>query len=66
MIVPQTQKELEELYVAYYPGGSGPLTQMAIICKLLEEIAALRGYEIDFLALLAKAGRPVWKNYNKY
>lgn len=66
MIVPTTRVELERMYVSFYPGGSGTLTQQAIICRLLEEIAEQRGYEIDFLGLLAENNIQVWKNYKNY
>ena len=63
MIVPQSKKELEQMYVSFYPRGSGPLTMMSCICHLLEEISELRGYEIDFLGVLAENNIQPWKNY---
>ena len=46
--VPQSQRELEECYIRYYPRGSGPLGMMCTICELLVEVATLRGYTTDF------------------
>lgn len=33
---------LNDLFRAYKPGGSGPLSEMLIICALIEEIRDLR------------------------
>lgn len=52
-ILPTDQATLEEWYVQYYPAGSGPLQSMRVICAALEEIAAARGYDTDFVKLRA-------------
>ena len=62
-MIPATREELIEQYVAFYPRGSGPLTMMAHICLLLEEISFERGYAIDFKQVLADHGIQKWKHY---
>lgn len=50
-LLPTTQEELEDWYMMYWPAGSGPIQQCRVICAALEEIAQLRGYTTDFVAL---------------
>ena len=42
-----TEEELKAMWVAWYPGGSGPLSAMRNICSLIEAIATLRGIDIQ-------------------
>lgn len=53
-LLPADQASLEEMYISFYPKGSGPLGVMRYFCAALEEIAELRGYNIDFVKLLAE------------
>lgn len=39
-----TEEQLQQYYAAYYPGGSGPLQAMRVICALLEKIAEEKGW----------------------
>lgn len=52
--LPTTQEELEDWYVKWFPRGSGPLNAMRIICQLLEEVSAARGYTTNFTVLRAE------------
>ena len=38
---------LQEWYFRMYPGGSGPLGEMRIICALIEAIAREKGFELE-------------------
>jgi hypothetical protein len=35
------------LWKSYYPEGSGPLSTMRTVCKLIETIAVLKGYDVS-------------------
>lgn len=39
------REQLQNLYLNFYPGGSGPLGLMRLICTMLEQIAKERGFE---------------------
>ena len=39
------EDQLFRLWMAYYPGGAGPLAAMKTICSLIENIAHLRGID---------------------
>jgi len=41
-----TEEQLQEYYLAYYPKGSGPLGAMKVICALLESIAIDKGFTL--------------------
>jgi hypothetical protein len=40
-----TREEVLHLMKAYYPAGSGPLTEMRTICRLLANVAEAKGFE---------------------
>ena len=42
-----TEEELKDLWIAYYPSGSGPLSTMRQICVLIETVARMRNFDVD-------------------
>ena len=42
-----TEDHLYSLWIAWYPGGSGPLGAMKTICALVESMATQKGYDIS-------------------
>lgn len=42
-----TESELKAMWLIWYPEGSGPTHAMRQICKLIEAIAMLRGFDIS-------------------
>lgn len=44
--VDMTEEELKDQWKSWYPGGSGPLSAMRVICALIEAVAHLRGFDI--------------------
>ena len=45
--VDMTEDQRKALWLAYYPGGSGPLGAMRTICGLIESLAHLRGFDVS-------------------
>lgn len=42
--VDASEEQLKQLWLAYYPSGSGPLGIMRTVCALIESIAHMRGF----------------------
>lgn len=45
--VDASEEQLKALWLAWYPGGSGPLGAMKTICGLIESIAHMRGFDVS-------------------
>lgn len=41
-----SEEDLKSLWLSWYPGGSGPLSAMREICRLIEAVAHLRGFDV--------------------
>jgi hypothetical protein len=45
--VDATEEQLYNLWCAYYPAGSGPLSTMRTVCAMIENLAHLRGFDVS-------------------
>lgn len=45
--VDASESQLQNLWRAWYPRGSGPLNAMRQICVLIESIAHMRGFDVS-------------------
>ena len=41
-----TEEELNELYLSWFPGGSGPISAMYTVCALLKVVAKHKGLQV--------------------
>lgn len=42
-----SENELKEIWLNFYPAGSGPLAIMRELCRTIEALARLRGFDVN-------------------
>ena len=47
LVLPLNEANLNDWYSKCYPGGSGPLFLMRLVCALIEEVCELKGYKLN-------------------